>query len=321
MGHSDFLTRPLLREGEATPETRSPEERREAALASAPHDRSEFTRHVPVHVEYYELALQTIKAIIARADRTNRPGGLWIYGEGGSGKSFILDATLTEFPPRDTETNYVCPVLKITLEGRVVESDLLAMLLIKLGCDVRFIANQKNSELKKNLVSAIKASGVKLIVFDEAHHLWGITPTSKKIDAGMGGVIGNTVKRLYDDTGVGFVFAGIPKLKELVDKDRQLSSRWLGSLALEPFSDLVQFRGLLGSLDEAIPMREPCGLAEEVLASKILAACEGNFRALKALLAETVYLASVDNAPSISKDYLRQAYTVLFCTAQTPFDQ
>lgn len=317
--HSDFLTQPLFRTPGALPPKPSPLEQRENALKGSAIDKSEFTRHVPIHVDQFQLGLENITGLIERAGRTNTPGGTYIFGEGGVGKSFIFDAIMAAYPAYETETSYICPVIKLIFDSRVDEAPFYSMLLLKLGCDINFIAKLTVAELKSSFISAARASGLRLIAFDEAHHMWGITPSSRGKPS-MGGRLGNSIKRTYDDTGVAFVFAAIPELKPLVDKDRQSNTRWTGDLVLAPFSDLTKFRGVLMALDQAIPLLEPSNLAEEGLAVEILTACKGYFRPLKSLLAEAVYLAAIDNAPCLNREHLRRAYRALYCALETPFD-
>lgn len=322
MGHRDFDTQSLFGKGVPSfPEKLSPEQQREQALAGTPEERAEFTRNVAVHVEHYRLGLQTCASLIKRAGRTNKPGGLWVYGDGGSGKSFLLNSVAEAHPPYETETGPIFPVLMVTLPGRVAESTLMAMLLMQMGCDIRFIANQSNDDLETTLVTALKASGVRAIIFDEAHHLWGVNSSSKKAASGLGGVVGNTLKRIYDRSGVAFIFSGIRQLKLIVDVDPQLSTRWAGNRLLTPFGNDVSFRGILAALDKAIPMPEPADLAANKLASKIHVACQGHFRTLKDLLAEAVYLASVENAPSLTREHFRRSYIDIYCSETTPFDK
>lgn len=322
MGHRDFDTQSLFgQRADSHPGKLTPQQQREIALAGSPADRAEFTRFVAIHVEHYRQGFQSCESLIERAGRTNRPGGLWFYGEGGSGKSFLLKSVVEAHPPYETETGPVFPVLMITLPGRVAESTLMAMLLLQMGSDIRFIASQDNQQLEATLVAALKASGVRAIIFDEAHHLWGINQSSKKADSGLGGLVGNTIKRIHDDSGVAYIFSGIPELKPMVEKSRELYSRWRGSRVLQPFENDAKFRALLGALDQAIPMPKPAGLSGEKLASQIHKACEGNFRLLKSLLAEVVYLASVENSSSLTLDHFHRCYIDLNCADTTPFEE
>jgi Cdc6-like AAA superfamily ATPase len=322
MGHRDFDTKSLFgNETAHLPEQLSPQQQREQALSGTPEERAEFTRNVAVHVEHYRVGLQTCASLIKRAGRTNRPGGLWIYGDGGSGKSFLLNSVVKAHPPHESGAGPIFPVLMISIPGRVSESTLLAMLLLQMGCDILFIANQSNNELEETLVNALKASGVRAIIFDEAHHLWGVNSSSKKTASALGGVVGNTLKRIYDLSGVAFIFSGINQLKRIVDADPQLFTRWAGSRLLTPFEDDASFRGILTALDEALPMPQPANLSSKKIASQIHEACQGHFRTLKSLLAEVVYLASVENSPSITREHFRRCYIDIYCSETTPFDK
>lgn len=321
--HDDIHTRSLLStlDSEVTPQL-SPMELRLRAMQGTPADRSEFARQVSIEVDGYRRANRFLDAMIERARRSSCPGGLWILGEGGQGKTFILDSFIRRHPHSETTERRICEVLHLTFRSRPSESEILLTILLMLGQSPRTLHYQKNAELQQIVVEAILHCGVRIILFDEAHHLWiSGTSRSRRSESRWGGVLGDFLKNLYDRSGVAFVFAGMPELAELIERDKQAGSRWAGKLCLEPFQNDIQFRGVLAALDEALPMEERANLTDPKLCNLIFEASGGNFRRLKNFLAEAVFLAASDHAKSIQKRHLAQAFFLSYCNESTPFGE
>lgn len=306
-----------------SPETRDaaldPNSARKAALGGAPAERAEFTRNVSVSIESFARGIKFCKALIESAARTNQPGGLWLLGDGGMGKTFILDAIHKQYSPQESLLTRHCPALSLAFSSRPSESQIMGELLLQLGQDPRTLHAKSNPELWNMLLDALKACRTQAILFDEAHHLW-LTLRSKRIVDRAGGVVGDFLKRLYDDSGVAYIFAGTPGLGSFLEDDRQASTRWSGKLRLEKFVFDNRFIGLLAALDEALPMPEPTGLASEDLASRLFVSCDGNFRLLKNFLAEAVFVAASEGTPHITRKHFATAHFNRFCSETTPFD-
>lgn len=88
--------------------------RREAAMQGSPADRSEFVREVSINVDQYRLGTRFMEGLLARARRSKSPGGLWLLGKGGQGKSFMLDAFAQRHRPVETTTTLRCEVILIS---------------------------------------------------------------------------------------------------------------------------------------------------------------------------------------------------------------
>lgn len=83
------------------------------ALGGTPAQKADFIRQVKVNVEGFNQARKFIDAMLARAKHTRKPGGLWILGSGGVGKSFILDDIYRRYPPEETQSSRYTPVLSL----------------------------------------------------------------------------------------------------------------------------------------------------------------------------------------------------------------
>ena len=289
-------------------------------MAGTAADRSEFVRSVSVNVDDYSHGMRFMEGLIGRASRSNTPGGLWLLGNGGQGKSFMLEAIARKHPPRETTSCRHCEAILIPLSSRPSTSDILLTILMALGQSPEMLRYQKNTELESIAIEAMAHCSVKVLLFDESQHLWLSTKGGVKrgVDR-LGGQLGDFLKRLYDKSGVAFVFAGTPGLQELINGDAQASTRWAGVLRLAPFENDVNFMALLASLSKALPMEEPSNLIEETLRTQIHTATQGNFRRLKNLLAEAVFLAASAGDKSVRREHLANAYFQVFCSMETPF--
>lgn len=291
--------------------------RREEVLLGTPEQKYAYVECVPIHVESFTQSREFIDALFERSKRTNRPGGLWILGDGGVGKSFILNDIHERYIPIDTETARTTPVLSLTFDERPAVSNILIQLLLQLGQDPDLLHYKKNADLQHYLVDAIPECGTLAILFDEAHHLWLHTSAKRNLDR-RGGILGDFLKQLYDKTSVAYIFSGTPGLVDICDSDHQARTRWSGTLRLKPFELNEKFIGLLMAIDHALPFPELSGLAEIDIATKLYQSTKGNFRLLKRLLAEAVFLAAKDNAPKLSTKYLAQAHFRVFCDGENP---
>lgn len=322
MGGHDYRTLSLLAqlESEVAAPLPSPEMRRRAALQGSPADRSEFARSVSISVDAYRKGSLFMEGLLERAKRSKTPGGLWILGKGGQGKSFMLEAFARRHPPIETTTGRRCEVIFIPLASRPSQSDILLTIMLVLGHNSDMLRYQTNAELERIVVEAMDHCGVLILLFDESQHLW--LSASSKVNRStdrLGGQLGDFLKRLYDQSGVAFVFAGTPGLETVIENDSQASTRWAGVLHLEPFENDTIFGALLDALDEALPMEERANLAHADLRSRLHTATQGNFRKLKNLIAEAVFLAASAGDQSVQKKHLAAAYFQIFCNEATPF--
>ena len=300
----------------------SPREQRVIVMSGTPADRAEFTRAVAITVDGYRRSMKVMEQLLQRAERTKCPGGLLLTGDGGEGKTFILQKFLQAHPVEERKEYLKCPVLMLPLSWRPSVSDILLMILMSLGYPPNMIRSQTNSEFQKLVIRALINCEVRMLIFDEAQHLWlsASGKSSRPIER-MGKEVGEFLKSLYDQSGVAYVFSGTNGLKDYFRMDAQANTRWSENVQLYPFGNDDKFREALMVLDEALPMESPSSLHSEKLAPKIFLATKGNFRLLKNLLSEAVFLAATQGAKYVSESHLAQSYFQLFGDEQTPFGE
>jgi len=295
----------------------SPEEKRLAALNGSPEIRAKYTFDVGIACEGYKLAISYIENMINRADRNLHPGGMWLLGEGGTGKTFIINKLIEMHPPIDTIEYRCCPLLSLVFKETPSISSILATLALQLGISPRILAYKGNTELQNIVVEAIKECHVSCIIYDESHHLW--LSTQKRNSDRRGGKLGDFLKLFYESTKVSYIFSGTPGLKSIYDADKQISTRWPGICMLTPFKNDENFRGVLQALDAALPFPELSSLANDPLANRLFESSSGSFRLLKTLLSNAVRIAAEANCPHILPTHLAQAHFFTFCEQKTPF--
>ena len=94
MGYVDLQTESLFAkddtQGAHAPSL--PRELRAAAMRGSPEQRADYARSVSIEVPGYRMALRFMDGLLEKANRSKYPGGLWIVGDGGQGKTFVLQA-------------------------------------------------------------------------------------------------------------------------------------------------------------------------------------------------------------------------------------
>lgn len=292
---------------------------RDEAISGSPEQKQHYFLNVTVQVEGFAKARKFVDALLDRRTRLLKPGGLWVIGDGGVGKSFILNDIYQRYPYLDTSIARITPLIWLSFRSRPSASDLLCTMLLQLGQDPSLMRNQSNDHLEDSLIEALKSCGTLGILFDEAHHLW-LSSSTRRIKDRVGGPVGDLLKRIYDATNIAYIFSGTPGLVSAVFADGQVSSRWPGVITLKQFDLDEQFYGLLDALDKALPLAKVSGLAHQrKLAESIHLSTSGNFRLIKNLLAEALFLAAKENAEKLEMRHLAESHFITFCDGTNPF--
>lgn len=299
----------------------SPQQLRAQAMAGTPKDRQIFSLSVRIDVEGFRLASIFMERLLDSARRTKSPGGLWLLGEGGSGKTFALTSFAERHPHVTQGVIQTCEVLRLPFEGRPAESDIWLGILLQLGQNPDALLRLSNKKLKSLVYEATEQATVRVILFDEAQHLFISSSASggKRSKDRLGGPLADVLKRFYDKSGVAYVFAGTPGLRDYVERDPQVNTRWPAVRLLEEFQYDEKFIGALAVLDVALPMEEPAGLSEPELSKQIFASSQGNFRLLKNFLAKAVFIAASAGSKSIERKHFQQGHFETYCEERTPY--
>jgi len=300
---------------ESLPSSLLTEEERESLrkniLMQSPKKRKDFVKSViTIPTPQFTAGIDLIRSYY---DMSGQPdcGGVRVYGESGSGKSYLATYFLGLHPQISNEFEVTLPILYIKLSDSMAIRPFLRRILAELG--YRFSVTSDVEELTNIVISALLTLSVKLIIFDEA----------QEFGEGRGDArpsrIGNKLKIIHDATNIPQIYFGVqPKLERFFNLAEQLGERITAIHNLRPMNNDADFLGLLKAYDKSLPMEEPAYLAER-FGNQIYVATNGNFRRVRRLLAHAVLLASMNSDKSINQKHLFDSCEYNFGKENNPF--
>ncbi|WP_432258353.1 TniB family NTP-binding protein [Cupriavidus sp. TMH.W2] len=254
-------------------------------------------------------AILAIQTLIARANVTKRPGGLRIYGVGGTGKSFIFEKIMKMYPRIDGGFRIQCPVVCISIPRRPTPTSVADAILKALGNSMPG-ARDADEKLEKDVIRSLDACQTTTMLFDEAHRILPASRMRGNKDM-LAGDVGEYMKRLSDLSGRGMAWAGLHSFNELCEHDDQLGSRWPGSIELPQYKYTGEWRSLLVGLGNALAggtgYKFDFDVTAEDVSRRMHAVTHGNFRRLKHLVSEMVRIASEERMLKLREEYLELA--------------
>jgi len=295
------------------------EETRLAMIARSPGVRAQFVLDLTIFTDQLNQGVASIEAMMHRAGQISAPGGEIILGEGGTGKTFLINRMLKRFPPHHSRLVSFVPVVTIKLEETPMTEKFKVSILKALG-HASATKLLSSSERADDVISALAACGARCLLIDEGHHLQ-LTSGARRNKDRLAGPLGEYLIGLYEKIGLAFIYFGTPSLGDLFAYDKQLSTRWPGRISLAPYALDEHWLALLDSLDDALPMQAKAGLAEPTVAAKIYEFTLGYFRCLKSFLSEAVRQAAIDHADRLENRHLQLAYYLLGFPPPNPFGE
>lgn len=282
----------------------SPAQARQLALNGSPEDREDFTAKVVVRTPYIQMMDDSVRSLMEVACRIPFPGGFCVAGEGGTGKTVLLEEIKKKFPPSESYFSSTKTVVELRLPERPTPAGVAQHLLHELGNP---LANAKvGPDMDTVLFKTLAVCRTKIVLFDEAHHL---VPSSgpRRNSARLTGATGDYLKFVHDMTRIPFGFFGPPEFLDAFNVDSQLRSRFPGRIEMTHYARGRDWLQVLQALDRALPLPEQGGLASPEMASWLHKVSSGNFRELKRLLGRAVFIASTEGSPKLSKKNLERA--------------
>lgn len=250
----------------------------------------------------------------------------FVVGESGAGKTTVADDFLyetaralgTEYIAeasadatgrwgliKETEAGFIRPVLKVFVGPRIMFRALFFDLLLALG--VRANRNANFAELMSLVMRHLKAQQVKLIIFDETHHIIDRHTRTTAYEAA------DLLKMLLIQAKVQIVCLGMPHSLEILAANNQLDRRCTAKYEIRPFRDNVEsadgeFMQFCAALESALPFDMPSGLDQPGLALRLHHAASGYIGRMTHI-AQTATELAVDRGLShLTPEVLGEAY-------------
>lgn len=254
-------------------------------------------------------AMKAIDCLIDRAKTTKLPGGIRLSGEGGTGKTFILHRILKKYRAVDNGFQLHCPVIYIRLEKSPSPAWIISAILKAIGDTLPHRSSDRRTP-EERVAESLRHCGVLLILVDEAQNLFPASGPRRNRER-LAGNVAETVKILYDLSGVAIVWTGLPSFDAVFRNDSQLGTRWPGAITLPQFDNSNEWMGVLKGLSQAVDgvlgYRFDFDLYSPSIAAHMHRMTGGNFRVLKNLLSEMIRIASVASKKSVGMAILEQA--------------
>lgn len=232
-------------------------------------------------------------------------GGLLIIGPSGAGKSTLIEHYESLYPRVHRSDGTRIPVLRVSVPSSPSSKSLAEAILVALKDPKahRGTASEKTERIQRWL----EVCCVEVILLDEFQHLFYTSSVIVYRD------VTDWLKRLISNTNVGIVACGLPEAALVVESNEQLARRFSARLQLTPFAleddkDFLEFRGLLRSLQELLPMPLETPLHEANLARRMYFASYGLFDYLGKVLEGAVSAAVAARLPQIDMPALAAGF-------------
>jgi len=223
-------------------------------------------------------------------------GGLLVTGHSGAGKSTLIEHYELQYPRVHEREATRIPVLRVSVPSSPSAKSLAEAILVALK-DPKAHRGTASEKTERILVW-LERCGVELILLDEFQHLFYTASVIVYRD------VTDWLKRLISSTNVGIVACGLPEAALVVDSNEQLARRFSARIKITPFSldddeDFREFRGLLRSFQELLPVPVETPLYEANLARRMYIACYGLLDYLGKVLEGAVSVAVTARQPQI----------------------
>lgn len=195
--------------------------------------------------------------------------------ENPSGEYIIAPVLYTQAPPAPSEAGFYSEILNILFEKVPISS---------------------TDAKRARVVQVLHGIHLKVLIIDELHNI--LAGASVRQQQFL-----NMIKYLGNELQISIVGCGTGDLLRAISIDPQIQNRFIPEL-LPKWQMNKEFRQLLMSFESILPLRNPSGLHDPMLAGKTLAMCEGTIGELSSLLNIAAIYAIRNGHEEITADIL-----------------
>jgi type II secretory pathway predicted ATPase ExeA len=255
--------------------------------------------------KHFKLAVSRLCQSIELARRGLEPRHTLLIGESGAGKSWLAEHVASLFPRRLEQHENCKPVLVVSTPPNPTLKGLAETILITLGDPVSHRGTAVE-RLDRALV-LLKKCEVEIVVFDELQHFLD----HGKYNSLMS--VTDWLKRFIDESRIPCVLMGLPRCDMILHANEQLRRRFSSRLELPAFSldteeNELEFRGVLQSIDNALPTDGRSNFSNIDLTERLYFASNGLLGYLRALITGAFELMVAENKRVIDIQLLEQAF-------------
>lgn len=232
------------------------------------------------------------------------PDIVFIVGEPGTGKTWLIKRFVANYPREDRETSTSVPVLLVNVPPKCTLKRLPGALLQALGSPLWNVGDEE--QRSHQLETLLKKCGVRAVILNEANHL---------VDRGKEKshyLLGDWIKQMSEKSSIPFVLVGIPRVKVLLGVNEQLADRVREVVTIEPFGVdsrcKNQMSTALAAFDKMLDGVSRIPLADEANARRFAFATAGRLRRIRRVLEEAARAAAELPKPKIDLPLLAEVY-------------
>lgn len=242
-----------------------------------------------------QAVLQQLEHLLGHPG-THRMPNLLLVGETNNGKTMLTRRFVELHPAQSAEIGSTRRVLSIQAPPVPDERRLYFAILDALHAP--YSPSGFTAAKMTQVVTVLQKVGVRMLVIDEIHHL--LAGHLEKQRQFL-----NVLKYISNELQISIVGAGIKDALRAIHTDRQLASRF-ETVVLPRWTLDREFRMLLMSFEQAVPLRNPSNLASKELATVLLSMSEGTIGELANLLCVAAAAAIKNGRERIDGTLLQQ---------------
>lgn len=210
-----------------------------------------------------------------RHPREARMPSMLLIGGTNNGKTRLIRNFAQRHPVQENPAgeHVIAPVLYVQAPPSPSEAGFYGSILSTL---FERVPTSSTDAKRIQVVRVLRGVQSKILIVDELHNILAGASTKQQQFLNM-------IKYLSNELEISIVGCGTGDLLRAVSIDPQIQNRFLPEL-LPKWQMNKEFRQLLMSFERTLPLRKPSALHESLLASKLLAMCEGIIGELSMLL-------------------------------------
>jgi hypothetical protein len=251
-------------------------------------------------------ALDELEFIFDHLMHTGEALGQRLTGPTNAGKTAVVKELLRRHPSTRTAAGVKRPVLYVHLVERARLDEVYIDVLKALGDPAPLAGTEKDR--KQRVRTMLVAAEVKMMIFDEPHHL-----TEARSDGARVGL--TQFGKAMIDSGVCVVFAGVKSVDDLVAQSDELARRFRGKLSLGPYTlsnsnDIKFLRDFCNAVGQQLRDVEPVAFgSDNIWFSRLLAASAGLVGAIVQLVSQGQSRARRAGDKTLTLKHMSDAWT------------
>ena len=227
---------------------------------------------------------------------THRMPNLLLVGDTNNGKTMVIRRFAELHPPEPGELGIKSRVLLIQAPPVPDERRLYFAILDALHAP--YSSSGLTAAKMTQVLTVLKKVGVRMLIIDEIHHLMAGHLEKQRQFL-------NVLKYLSNELQISLVGVGIRDALRAIQTDPQLANRF-EPVGLPRWTLERDFRMLLMSFEQVLPLRNPSNLAGKELATALFAMSEGTIGELASVLCAAAAAAIRIGREQIDEAVLKQ---------------